>query len=66
MKCERCKKQIPDRFISPMFVGGGYIRVDPECALEIMNEVHGNKFTKFNGEVAQQMLEDFRDFKKGK
>ena len=65
MKCERCGKLIPDRFISPMFVGGGYIKVDPECALEIMSEVHGHEITKFNGQMAQQLLEDFQDFKKG-
>lgn len=66
MKCERCGKQIPDRFISPLFANGVYTNVDPECALEIMSEVHGREITKFRGQVAQEMLEDFQAFKKGK
>lgn len=62
MKCQRCNKNYPDRFLAMMAVQGKYTRVDPECALEIMTEVHGFDFTEFNGEVAQQMLEDFREW----
>ncbi len=63
MKCDRCGKLIPDRFISPLFADGVYTNVDPECALERMSEIHGHKLTQFTGTYAQQLLEDFQEWK---
>lgn len=63
MKCERCDKERPHNYVHPMYAYGGYIRVDPECALAIMGEIHGGTFTKFKGAVAQERLKDFREWK---
>jgi hypothetical protein len=63
MKCQRCRKKYPDRFVEPMFANGGYIYLDPECVLKEMSEVHGYQFTEFTGTQAQQLLEDFREWK---
>jgi hypothetical protein len=64
MICELCEKEIPDKFLSQMACGGGYALVDPECALAITNEIHGIKLKKFKGECAQQLLEDFRKWRR--
>jgi hypothetical protein len=64
--CLECKKDCPDEFIAPMFVNGTYTYVDPECALAITNKVHGFNRTSFKGKMAQQMLEDFREWKETK
>ena len=64
MKCGKCGKLVPDEFVQPLFVGGqGYLNVDPECALEVMSEVHGVKMTEFKGQYAQELLEGFRAWK---
>lgn len=65
MECERCNKEYPDYFIQPLIGHGGGKLLDPECALDEMSEIHGFKFTKFTGTIAQGLLEDFREFKKG-
>lgn len=62
MICELCEIEIPDRFLQPMFVNGMYINVDPECALALTNKIHGTNRSEFKGQMAQQLLEDFRDW----
>ena len=62
--CSRCEIEAPFNFIQPMFIGGsGYHLVCPECALAITNEIHGSNFTGFQGEMAQEILEQFREWK---
>lgn len=61
--CVICHKKYPARFIQPMFFLGGYHSVDPECALAITNEIRGTNLTEFSGEMAQQLLEDFREWR---
>lgn len=63
MKCDRCKRSLPCHFVQPMFIHGGYAWVDPKCALEIMRKVHGHYFESFQGENAQELLEEFEAWK---
>jgi len=63
MICDKCKQDYPDRFVQPMFAEGNYTNLDPECALKEMSRVHGFEFTKFTGTYAQELLEDFREWK---
>jgi len=63
IRCDRCKKKRPSEFVQPMMTSKGSWAVDPECALEILGEVHGVPFTEFTGTQAQVLLEDFRDWK---
>ena len=65
LKCHRCERWYPEKFIRPFFTAGEYYDLDPECALKTKNEDYGFNDTKFSGEMAQQLLEDFREFKKG-
>lgn len=64
MKCARCKKEIPNEFLSPMSISGvGHMLIDPECALEIMSQIHGIPITQFTGDAAQMMLVAFQEWK---
>ena len=46
--------------IQPFFAGGQYFPMCPICALRTRNEMHGlPPDTPFQGEMAQQMYEDF-------
>jgi hypothetical protein len=56
-RCEMCKTKIPRRFLAPLFSNGAYSLVDPECALKVQGS------DRFHGEIFQQMLEDFREWK---
>lgn len=63
--CEKCKIKFPDEFYSPFIHMGGQSCLCPECVLEKRNEIHGlPKGTPFRGQVAQQMLDDFKEWKK--
>lgn len=55
--CDICKKEVPDIFIAPMFHDGQYYHVDPECALKMTGG------SSFQGEMAQEMLENFREWR---
>ena len=64
MKCQRCGIGYPDRFLQPLISSSqDTIVVDPECALKEMSDIHGIEFTKFHGEMSQQMLEEFQAWK---
>ena len=63
MKCNKCGGDYPHRFIQPMITSLGNTNVDPECALGIKNALHGTEDTVFKGEAAQDLLDDFRQWK---
>ena len=64
LQCKRCYCWYPERFIFPFFTDGEYYDLDPECALKTKNEVHGLNHTEFSGVMAQQLLVDFKKWKK--
>lgn len=68
MKCGICGKETPDEFLSPFHyyipgVRSERVIADPECALACLNKIHGDNRTEFTGDIAQQMLENFREWK---
>lgn len=56
-KCDVCKQTYPSRFVQPMYHNGVYYRSCPECPLKLTNR------TEYSGPMAQQLLEDFREWK---
>lgn len=67
-RCSKCQLTFPDHLISEVVIsrnGRPESRpVDPECALQIMNEIHGMARTNFSkGTHAQAMLEECREYK---
>lgn len=64
--CARCRRQYPDvGYVTDMFTSTqGYLHVCGICALEITNELHGTKMTRFHGEMAEQMRQDCLAYRK--
>jgi len=56
-RCEMCKTETPRQFLALLISNGTFSFVDPECALKVQGK------DRFHGEMAQQMLEDFREWK---
>jgi ferredoxin len=65
-KCKECKKKFPSHLVQPYTgVTNGQsfcIDVCPLCALEIRNKQHGLNETKFQGEMANLLLHEAREF----
>jgi hypothetical protein len=62
-RCPRCKREFPSEFFDfPMIINGKYHWVCPICALALRNEVHGLNDTKFQGSIANEMLEKARQW----
>lgn len=59
MKCQRCHKRYPNRFMDVLHTTDYDIVVDPICALEEINEIHGSNRTEFKGGMAQEKLQEF-------
>lgn len=55
-KCQYCKINYPDGYLSPLMTSKGNCLVCGICALELSNKVTGLVRKKFQGETA----EDFR------
>lgn len=70
IKCEDCKRKFPDHLISPLTIGRDGASTSkyccPICALKLTNEIHGINETEFQGEIAQSMLVEAKQFLKGK
>ena len=63
-KCEHCCIEFPDEFYNPMWVNGGFMNYCPACALLVRNRLAGlPEKTPFKGEMAQQIVEDFNEWK---
>ena len=59
MKCQKCKRNYPDRLINNGNFNGEWIDCCPICALKMRNEIHGlPPETPFNGEIAQGMYDE--------
>ena len=54
-KCQKCKIEYPNGYLSPLITSKGSLLVCGICALEIGNEVLGIKRKKFNGEEAERL-----------
>lgn len=66
-QCSACTREFPDHLVSDMAIGEPgrqleYRTVCPMCALEIGNEIHGEKRLGFYGAKAQAMLEEARTY----
>jgi len=72
----RCEAWAPEEFIHPFYTDseaigwdttyGEFYDLCPECALALKNEIHGFDHKSFIGGMAQQLLEDFRKWNKGR
>ena len=61
-KCPHCERKFPDELLTNMFINGKYTPpICGICALSLKNEIHGSDFKEFQGEMAQQMLEDCQE-----
>ena len=63
-ECNECDRKFPDELVQPMFTSKGNTLCCPICALEIRNKIHGLNDTKFQGEMANELLEETRKFLK--
>ena len=61
-RCDKCKRRFPDGLVQPMF-GTISALLCGVCALEVRNEMLGLPVdTPFNGEMAQEIYEQTREY----
>jgi len=53
--CDECDRKFPDELVQPLITSVGSSWSCPICALEITNNIHHAKRTKFDGKVAEKL-----------
>lgn len=61
-KCNECGKHYPDGCISIMFTSKGNTKCCGICALEIRNKIHGLNDKEFQGEMANECLNNCKKY----
>jgi hypothetical protein len=67
IKCQECKRTYPKELISPAFFDGRYWNWCAECALQIINNLHGYPSNiPFRGKMAQELYEKTVEYNKNR
>jgi len=65
-KCSYCNHEFPEHLIQSIALideaGLRYVPICPICALATLNKMHGIEQTEFQGQIANSLLKEAREY----